>query len=399
MPKTKIESPAPTGIAPGLVLLFAFAGGVAVSNLYWAQPLLVTIARSLGVPVSSSGLLVTFTQLGYAIGVLLLVPLGDVLNRRRLISSIMVLSALALAAASFAPGFASLLASLACVGMLTVAGQMLPPLSGDLAAPDQRGRVVGTVVSGMLMGILLSRAVSGVLADLLGWRLVFAIAAGATLVMAFLLWRYVPSDSRRTSVPYVKLLASTFGLLRDHAVVRTTLLMGACTFAVFSLFWTGLTFLLSSAPFNYSLTQIGLVGVAGLAGAIAAKSAGKLHDRGLSAPATGWALALTLVSLLIAGLGAASIFAIIVAVVFLDAAIQSVNVLNQTRLISLDPSARSRMNSAFVACNFIGGAVGSSLAGRLWPLFGWNGLMIAAALLIGLALVVWAIWRPGAAST
>jgi predicted MFS family arabinose efflux permease len=177
-------------------------------------------------------------------------------------------------------------------------------------------------------------------------------------------------------------------------VVRSTLLIGASVFAVFSMFWTGLTFLLSAAPFNYSLSQIGMVGLAGFAGAMAAKNAGKLHDRGLSVPATGWALALTLASLLMAGLGATSIAVIIVVVIVLDAAIQGVNVLNQTRLMTVDPAARSRMNSAFVVSNFIGGAIGSTLASWLWHSFGWTGLMTAAALLTCFALAVWAMARP-----
>lgn len=381
------------GISPGLTLLFAIAGGVAVGNLYWSQPLLAVIGDTFGVSISAAGLLVTVTQIGYAVGIFLVVPLGDAIDRRRLIPSIMVLSAFSLAAAAIAPSYGHLLVALASLGVLTVGGQLLSPLAGDLAAPEQRGRVVGTVASGMLTGILLSRTISGVLSDIFGWRAIFAVASMITLAVAFLLWRKVPSDQVRGSLSYGKLLTSVFSIVREHRVVRVTLLLGALVFSVFTLFWTGLTFLLSAPPFSYTLSQIGLIGIAGVTGAVVARTAGKFHDRGLSVQATGAALVLTLVSLVIAELGASSIVVILVAVVILDAAIQSINVLNQTRLLSVDPAARSRLNSVFVTSNFIGGAAGSALAGFLWPLGGWSVLMIAAAVLITVALFIWYVRR------
>ncbi|AJY46263.1 MFS transporter [Martelella endophytica] len=381
-------------MSPAMTLLFAVAGGIAVGNLYWAQPLLADIAEKTGVATGTASLLVTVTQIGYALGILLFVPLGDVLNRRRVIPVAMALSAIALAAAAFAPGFAPLAVALAAVGLLTTGGQMLPPLAGALATPDQRGRVLGTVASGMLTGILVSRTVAGFLAEAFGWRAVFAIAAFATLLMAALLARLVPHLESQTQISYPKLLASVFTAIRDYAVVRTTLVMGACTFGVFSLFWTGLTFLLTDEPYNYSLSQIGLVGLAGLAGALAAKNAGRLHDKGLAVGAQGIAFLVTLACLLVAALWSTSILVIIAIVIVLDAAIQSVNVLNQIRLISVGPEARSRMNSAFVTSNFIGGAIGSALAGAVWPAAGWTGLMIAAGVLILIASFFWLTGRP-----
>lgn len=376
-----------------LAVLFAVAGGIAVGNLYWAQPLVVTIANALSVPIEATGLLVTVTQLGYATGILLLVPLGDMLNRRVLIALIMALSGVALLAASVSPGFGTLLISLTFVGLLTCCGQLLPPLASDLAEPEMRGRVLGTVASGMLTGILLSRTVSGFIADMFGWRSVFVFAAVASMVMAGLLYRLVPSESRRGSASYGALIVSIFQLVREHAAVRVTLIIGSLTFAVFSMFWTGLTFLLTEAPFNYSMTQVGAVGLAGLAGALAARNAGRLHDRGHSVIATGIAQLVTLASLLLVAFGASSIFVIVLAVIFLDAAIQTINVLNQTRLLSIDPSSRSRMNSAFVASNFVGGATGSVLSGAFWPFFGWAGLMCAASILMGVAFMVWLTCR------
>jgi predicted MFS family arabinose efflux permease len=380
----------------GRTLLFAVGGGAAVGNLYWAQPLLDEIAADLHASSSLAGLLVTVTQVGYALGILLVVPLGDVLDRRRLVPGVLVASAVALLLASVAPSFGVLLGALGLVGLTTVAGQLLTPLAGDLADPAARGRVVGTVASGMLTGILVSRTVSGLVAQVAGWRAIYVVSAVAALVLAVLLRRAIPHLERRDRVPYPRLIGSVFRAVAHHRSVQVTLLLGASAFAVFTMFWTALTFLLSAAPFGYSPAAIGLVGLAGLAGAVAAQRVGRLHDRGLSVPVTGAALALGLVSLVVAGLGGRSIVVVLVAVVLLDVGVQAANVLNQTRLFAIDPAARSRLNTAFVTGNFIGGAVGSALASVLWGLGGWTAVTIGGAVLFGFALTVWAVHRRGA---
>lgn len=389
------ETP-PAMMTRGRTLLFAVAGGAAVGNLYWAQPLLDDVASDLGTSTASAGLLVTLTQVGYALGILLLVPLGDVADRRRLVPGVLSASAVALLAAALAPGFPALLVALALVGATTVAGQLLIPLAGDLADPASRGRVVGTIASGVLTGILLSRTVSGLIADLAGWRSVYVLAAVVAVVLAFLLARAVPVLPRREPVRYPQLLASVLGVVRAHRAVRVTLIVSASVFAVFTMFWTALTFLLSGAPFGYSTTAIGAVGLVGLAGAVAAQRVGRLHDRGWSVPVTGAALVLVLVSLVVAGLGARSIVVVLVAVLLLDVGVQAANVLNQTRLFAIDPAARSRLNTAFVTCNFVGGAVGSAVAGALWDAGGWTAVTIGAAVLIGFATTVWVVHRRGA---
>jgi predicted MFS family arabinose efflux permease len=390
---------AAAGMSRGLTLLFAVAAGVAVGNLYWAQPLLEYIARSLGVSTGTAGLLVTVTQVGYAIGILLVVPLGDTVDRRRLIPAIMGCSVLALAASALAPNFAVLLLTLAAVGMTTVTGQLLIPLAGDLAQDEQRGHVVGTIASGLLTGILVSRIVSGLLADAFGWRAIYAVAAAVTTVLAILLARSLPAVAPRAKVPYGVLLRSVFAAVRQHRSVRVTMVIGALGFCVFTMFWTGLTFLLSAPPYSYSTSRIGLVGLVGLAGALGARRAGRLHDRGWSVPATGAGLALALASLLLAALGSGSILLVLVAVLLLDVAIQGVNVLNQTRLFAIDPAARSRLNTAFVTGNFIGGAIGSSMAGVLWHLHGWLGVSLGAATLSACALLVWFFQRKRGLAT
>lgn len=382
-----------TGMTPARTLLFAVAGGAAVGNLYWAQPLLDEIASSLGTSAAVAGLLVTLTQVGYALGILLVVPLGDVLDRRRLIPGVLVASAVALLFAAVAPSFAVLLVALALVGLTTVAGQLLIPLAGDLADPASRGRVVGTIASGVLTGILVSRTVSGLVADAFGWRTIYVVAAVAALVFAVLLRRAIPELERRDRVRYPALIGSVFRAVAAHRAVRVTLVISSAVFAVFTMFWTALTFLLSAEPFGYSTSAIGLVGLAGLAGAVAAQRVGRLHDRGVSVPVTGAAIALVLVSLVVAGLGSRSMVVVLVAVVLLDVGVQATNVLNQTRLFAIDPAARSRLNTAFVTGNFIGGAIGSALASVLWNVGGWTAVTVGGAVLVGFALTVWAAHR------
>jgi predicted MFS family arabinose efflux permease len=382
-----------TGMSSGMTFLFAVAGAAAVGNLYWAQPLLNEIATELGLSLSLSGTLLTVTQLGYALGVLLLVPLGDVLNRRRFIPVVMVFAAIALFASGFAPTYQTLLPSLAAVGLTAVAGQLLLPLAGDLAHEHERGRVIGSIASGILTGILLSRTISGLVADTFGWRAIYIAAGAVTAGLAVLIVAKLPDDRPRPPLSYGKLLASIYSVVQRNNAAQVTLVLGACAFSVFTMFWTGLTFLLSAPPFSYSLTQIGLVGLVGLAGALAARRAGKLHDMGWSTPAAGLGLILTLASLAIAAAGSTSIVLILIAVLFIDIAIQGVNVLNQTRLFSIEPQSRSRLNTAFVVCNFIGGAIGSVLAGLLWQAGGWYLLTGGEAVIIIIGLIVWFLFR------
>jgi predicted MFS family arabinose efflux permease len=380
---------------PRLTLLFAIAGGAAVGNLYWAQPLLDVIARDLGTDPSAAGWLVTTTQLGYALGILLIVPLGDLVDRRVLVPVALLAAAVALGASALAPTFPLLLGGLALVGLTTVSGQILAPLAGDLADDASRGRVVGTVASGILIGILLSRTVSGVIADALGWRAIYAVAAALAVVLAGLLLRAVPALEPRTRLAYPALLASVFGIVRRERVVRWSLVLGGTSFAVFTMFWTALTFVLSAPPFSYSVTTIGLFGLVGLAGAVTARRAGHLHDRGLGLRIVGGAWVLVLVAFAIAGLGARSVVLLVVAVLLLDVAIQGHNISVQSRMFAVDPTARSRINTAFVTNNFICGAVGSGLTTVLWAHGGWIAVTLAGAVLSAFALTVWLVGRRG----
>ena len=379
----------------GLTFLFAVAAGAAVGNLYWAQPLLELIARDLHSSAATAGWLITATQFGYAAGIVLIVPLGDVLDRRRLIPIMMLCAAVALVLCALAPSIGLLLAAITVLGMTTVSGQILTPLAGDLADDANRGRVVGTIVSGILIGILTSRTVSGFVADIAGWRAIFALAAVIAVILAILLYLAIPPVAPKTHMTYRALIRSVVTVVRCERVVRWTLVLGATGFAAFTMFWTSLTFLLSGPPFGYPVSIIGLFGLAGLAGAVAAQRAGRLHDRGWSLPATGAAWGLVLVAFVIARFASHSVLLILVAIIVLDVAMQAQMILNQTRVLAVSREARSRLNTAFVTGNFLGGALGSAVAAMLWSIGGWTAVTIAGMVLSCIALAVWAVGRRG----
>jgi predicted MFS family arabinose efflux permease len=379
-----------------LTLLFAVAGGAAVANLYWSQPLLDLIARDLHASAAAAGWLVTATQIGYAAGILLIVPLGDVLDRHRLIPMMMLTAAAALVVCAVAPSFPVLLIALAAVGVTTVSGQILTPLAGDLADDQNRGRVVGVVVSGILIGILLSRTVSGLVAGTAGWRAIYVLAAFVAVVFAVLLHRAIPPLAPKTRMRYPALVASVGSVVARERTVRWTLLLAATGFGLFTMFWTALTFLLSAPPFGYPVSVIGLFGLAGLAGAIAAQRSGRLHDRGWSLPATGIALGLVLASFVLSAFAGRSVVLVLVVVVVLDVALQAFGILNQLRVFAVSHEARSRLNTAYVTCNFLGGAIGSAAAAVLWAAGGWMAIATAGIVLSLLALAVWAVGRRGA---
>jgi predicted MFS family arabinose efflux permease len=383
----------PHRMTRALMLLFAIAGGAAVGNLYYAQPLLDIIARDLHVGQGPAGLLVTATQIGYALGIVFIVPLGDRHNRRLLVPCMMLLCALALAGCAAAPNIVVLAAALTAVGVTTVSGQILVPFAGDLSDDETRGRVVGIVVSGLITGILTARILSGLVAGAAGWRVVFVAAAGLMVVLAVLLYRATPVVPARTSVSYRHLLRSVATIVRQEPLLRVVMAFGSIGFATFTLFWTALTFLLSGAPYHYSATVIGLFGVAGLVGSLATQSAGRLHDRGWSVGATGVSWLLAIAAWAAADLGGTSLAWLVVGILTLDVATQSRNIMNQAQIFAISPEARSRVNTAYIAGNFVGGAAGSLVASLLWAAGGWNAVVLAGGVLSLAGLALWLYTR------
>jgi predicted MFS family arabinose efflux permease len=387
---TSPESTRHTAISRRLVLLLAVACGTAVANNYYAQPLLDVIARRLGVGDAVAGLLVTAGQAGYVAGLLFIVPLGDLVQRRRLVTAASCVTAVGLAVAAAAPSFAVLAAATAVFGVTSVVAQILVPFSADLAGEEERGRVVGTVMSGLLVGILTARTVAGLIAGAFGWRAVYAVAAGITALLAAILWRALPAIPPRTDLTYRDLLRSIAALVREEPVLRRRSLYGATTFASFGAFWTSLAFLLSRPPFDYGTSVIGLFGLAGLAGALAASFAGRLHDRGLSRPATGAFALLCVVAWIPLAAARHSVAGLLAGALVLDLGIQGVHILNQSRIYALRPDARSRLTTAYMTSYFLGGAAGSALSALAWSSGGWLAVCAVGAAFPLIGLLVWA---------
>ena len=378
-----------------LAILFAICSGLAIGNLYWAQPLLVQIMDGFGLPAANGGLLVTATQIGYAMGILFILPLGDFVRRKRMIAIVMVLSVLALVSCAISPSFIILSLSLFSMGIVTISGQIILPLAGDLSREDERGHIVGIVSSGITTGILFSRFASGIIAGFWGWRSVYVIAAALNLVMVLVMIYVLPEiPAKNKFKSYGKLLASVFTTFKNHGSLPNILLHSGLIFGlIFNIFWTSLTFLLSAEPFNYNTFQIGLVSLAGLAAAVFGVGIGKLQDKGLSIPALGAFIVVCLVSMVCGFAFSDSIVAIVIVAAVLSVAVQGVSVLTQTRLFNLSQGERSRLNTVFVVNNFIFGAVGSALASLLWSLGGWSYVMMAASAVSVAALIVWLFSR------
>ncbi|GMU54815.1 MAG: MFS transporter [Candidatus Xenobia bacterium] len=354
-----------------LILLFATAAGLSVGNLYYAQPLLGAISNAFHVTEAHAGLIATVTQLGYAAGLVLLVPLGDLFENRRLLTVLLGGTVLSLLAAAVAPSMLwFVLASLA-IGVTSVVAQVLVPFAASLSPPARRGEVVGQVMSGLLLGILLARALAGLLSDQLGWRAVYLISAALMGLSAVTLRLCLPTRQPGYTGTYGALLRSLVDIYRAQPVLRRRAVYQAAMFGSFSAFWTCLTFLLSAPPFRFSMAQIGAVALVGALGATVAPLAGKLGDRGASHPATGAALALAALGFGLT-LWQTSLVAIVVGACLLDLGVQMCLVLGQQAIYSLDESQRSRLNTLYISIFFLGGAVGSALASQAYGHGGWT---------------------------
>jgi predicted MFS family arabinose efflux permease len=384
-------APPTRGISRGLVLLLATACGTAAANLYYAQPLLHTLAGAFGVSNGAAGLLITISQLGYVVGLSLLVPLGDLHERRGLITGTMLLTAAALALAAAAPAFAALGAALAVVGLTSVVAQIVVPMSSSLSAEHERGSVVGRVMSGLLIGILLARTVSGLIAAAVGWRAVFWFAAAAMVTLAATLRRVLPRIPPTTHLSYGGLLRSVVSLVREESVLRQRMMVGALTFGCFSILWTSLAFLLSGAPYRYGNGVIGLFGLVGVVGALTASGAGRLADRGHNGRATTIAILIMLASWGVMALGKTSVAALIAGIALLDLGVQGIHISNQSAIYALRPEARSRLTTGYMVAYFLGGAALSAITSSLYGSDGWVGVCVLGGVTAMLALVVWAV--------
>jgi predicted MFS family arabinose efflux permease len=391
------ERQSPAGLSPAITWLFAIAAGLSVANIYYAQPLLDVVARDLGIAPAVVGLVVTLTQVGYALGLIFIVPLGDLVDRRRLIVGQTFLSVAALGIVATAGTAGVLLVGMMATGLLAVVVQVLVAFAASLAAPAERGKAVGTVTSGVVIGILGARFLAGLLADLGGWRAVYLTSAFLTLIVAGLLLKALPRRlSPASTERYGAALRSVPLLFLHDRVLLLRGVLALLIFAAFSTFWTALVLPLRGPAFAYSHTHIGLFGLVGMAGALAASGAGRLVDRGLAQWTTGLSLALLTASWGLIALLSYSVLFLIAGVILLDLAVQAVHVTNQSIILARHPEASSRLVGGYMVFYSAGSAIGAVGATLLYAQAGWRGVCALGAALSVVALLTWSgshIWR------
>jgi predicted MFS family arabinose efflux permease len=388
-----VNTPADAAMPRGLVALFAAACGLSVANVYYAQPLLDIVAADFGVAPAAVGGVVTATQIGCALALLLLVPLGDGLERRRLMLVQLLALTLALLLVADARTPRTLLAGMLAVGLLgTAMTQGLIACAAAAAAPRERGRVVGAAQGGVFVGLLLARVVAGSIADVAGWRGVYLASAGAMLVLAVALWRRLPTQPRSAArLDYPRLLASMFHLLRGDRVLQIRGVIAMLMFAAFNIFWSAMVFPLTAPPHGLSHTAVGAFGLVGAAGALAAMRAGAWADRGRAQWTSAGALLLLLAAWLPLSWLPSSLWALAVGILLLDLGGQAIHVTNQSLILRAHPDAHSRLVGAYMLFYAAGSGLGAILATTTYASWGWSGVCVLSAGVSALALGFWAL--------
>lgn len=377
------------GLSFWLVFLMAFAIGVTIASNYYAQPLLHSITHDLHIAVEHAGSIIMTAQLSYAVGLLFITPLGDMIERKRLILILMMLSTCGLVISASSQNLWMLIVGTAMTGLFSTVAQVLIPFAATLAKPEHRGKIVGILMSGMLLGILLGRTFAGAISTIADWHYVYWIATGIMLIVTLLLWLSLPRYCNHISINYLQLLLSIGALYRQEPVLKIRSLLAITSFALFSLLWTPLAFLLTDAPYHYSDFIIGLFGLAGAAGALGSPIVGKLSDKGKGKTATTIGLALLLASWLPLSLAQYSIIALILGVILLDFAVQVTHVSNMSAIYQIRPEARSRINTGYMVSYFTGGMLGSVGSTYLFSHYGWIAIVIAGTILGILGLIIW----------
>ncbi len=368
--------------------VMSVASAISVANIYYCQPLLSAIGRSLGVSDHAIGYLPMWTQGGTALGMLAIVPLGDMFPRRKLIVIVCAVSAATVAMMGLAPNLALVNAAGFATGISGSAVHLILPFAAKLAPAHRRGHVVGIVLSGLLLGILLARVFSGFIGDLFGWRAVYWIAAGAMLTLAVTLRYALPYDRPESDMRYGELARSIVRLVLTEPALREAAIIGGMLFGAFSAFWATLVFFLATPPYHYGPRVAGLFGIVGAVGVLAAPRAGRITDRKGPAFTVLLAILISIGSYVVFDLAGRSIWGLIAGVILLDLGVQAGHVANQTRIYALRPEARSRLNTVYMVTYFVGGALGSALGAWGWSRWGWSGVCAAGAIQLLAALVV-----------
>ena len=371
-----------------LLPFLGVACGIGVSNIYYNQPLLLEISRTFHTTASRAGFVAVTTQIGYAIGMLLFVPLGDVFERRSLIARMFAAVSLALVVSALAPVLWALVVSSALLGMLASVTHIIVPIAPDLAEHDSRGKAIGVVMTGLLLGILLARTFSGSIASWLGWRWVFAIAAIMNAAFALLVWRLLPKLKPNKPIPYGSAMRSLWMLFRAHGALRQASMQSGLVFASFTGFWTTLAFLLGTPHYHLGASVAGSFGIIGATGAAIAPVAGWLSDRSGSRSVITFALGIMAVSWAVLWTGRAHMLGLIAGCILLDAAAQLNQIANQTRVFGIDATARSRLNTIYMTLYFLGASLGSFASVAVWSRWQWSGVTLLGFVFLALSILV-----------
>lgn len=358
-----------------------------MANLYYCQPLLGALSRAFHVSEESASFVNICSQIGYGIGLFFIVPLGDMIPRRRLLIWMILLSGVSLLGVAFSVNMNWLYIFSICVGITSTACQVFIPLAVHLADDDERGKVLGTILGGLLTGVLLSRSLSGFVAEYFGWQTVYFTASIFMALLAFLVWKMIPGEEPAFKGSYRKLMQSLFELFKEQPVVRESALIGASLFGAISAFWATMAFFLEKPPFGYSLTVIGLFGIIGAGGALISPFIGRVSDRyGHSKPMK-YGIIMMLAGYAILFEGSLGIGLVIAGIVLIDMGLQCTHIPNLSRNYAILPKARTRLNTIYMTFFFIGGTIGSSAGSVAWNLNGWNGVCIVGIFFVLIASV------------
>ena len=383
---TTVRRTAQPRLTGGLLGLMAVAAGIAIANNYYNQPLLAVMQDEFHASAARMGGVPMLTQVGYAAGMFFFVPLADATERRRLISSMLAVAAVALAGAALAPTLGWLMLASFAIGFGSIVPQLLVPFTAHLAPLEWRGKAVGTVMSGLLMGILLGRTVAGYLGSLWGWRAVFWLASGVTVVLAATLRLALPRSEPETGIRYAELMASLPRLARESWDLREAAITGGLLFGSFSALWATLAFRLETPPYHYGSAVAGAFGLVGVAGAAVAPLSGRISDRRSPRLTLRWSIAVTLISYLCFWLAGLRFWGLVRGTILLDAGVNGGHIANQTRIYRVSEAAHGRVNTVYMVGFFAGGALGSWLGPYCWEKWGWPGVCA-----VGLGMLVAAL--------
>jgi predicted MFS family arabinose efflux permease len=368
--------------------LMAIICAFAVANLYYNQPILAAIAQSFQVSAAEVGWIPTLTQLGYASGLLLFVPLGDRLEQRRLIVIMLLITSMTLFAAALSPNLNTLILTSFAIGATTIAAQILIPFATQLAPPSDQGKIIGNLMSALFVGILLARPIGGWIGEQFNWRGIYWMAGGVMVLLAIASAQLLPKYQPKSKLSYGALLRSLWKLVESQPILREASLIQAMLFGAFSVFWSTLAFLLTRPPYSYGSQAVGLFGLVGIAGILVAPLLGQIADRGTTKTLhsiVGIAILGAIVAYVIFWQWGAQLWGLIIGSVLLNLSSQSALIANQVKIYSLDPNARSRLNTVFMVATFLGASLGSVVGTYGWNLMQWKGVCIAGVLLLGVA--------------